>query len=566
VGGSGEIPALEVGEELPALTPGSFLARIAARHAEREALVFEGRRLRYRELEAESRLLARALIGAGVVKGARVAVLLGSRPEWVAAFFAVGLVGGVFVPVSTFAAPGELDYVLRHSDASLLLLQPQLLSHRYLETLLAAHPELAAREPGQLRCPALPHLRRVVATELREPAGRIETLARLLERGGDVSEELLDAVAAEVAPSDDGVLIYTSGTTARPKAVLHRQRAALLNGLRFARWMGLGPEDRVLSAQPFFWTAGITMSLVATLEAGACLVLQESFDPEGALELIERERVTTLHAWAHQQRALAEHPSAAARDLSALARLDPESPLARRARGAGGSWGLQGSYGLSETFTIFATLPADAPLALRQETNGRPLPGNALRIVDPETGRELPAGQPGEIAVKGTTLMRGYHKRDPETFLDADGFFHTGDAGFVDAEGLLHWTGRLSHMIKTGGANVSPLEVEGALLDYEPLKLGLAVGVPHPTLDEAVVLCAVRREDALPVTEEQVRAHLRARLAAYKIPRRVLFFRSEELAFTGNQKIQYAPLREKALARLEAEGAEIAGHVYGGRG
>ncbi len=562
----GERAALEVGEHLASLTPGSFLASIARRHAEREALVFEGRRWRYRELEAGSRQLARALVAAGVVKGARVAVLLGSRPEWVSAFFAVGLVGGVFVPLSTFAAPEELGYVLRHSDASLLLLQPGLLSHRYLAGLVASHPELAAGEPGQLRCPALPHLRRVVATELAERVGQIETWAELLERGRGVPEPLLDAVAAEAAPSDDGILIYTSGTTARPKAVLHRQRAALVNGLRFARWMGLGPEDRVLSAQPFFWTAGITMSVVATLEAGACLVLQESFEPEGALELIERERVTALHAWAHQQRAMAEHPSVPTRDLSTLVRIDPQSPLARRARLAGASWGLQGSYGLSETFTIFSTLPADAPLALRQQANGRPLPGNQLRIVDPESGREVPAGQPGEIAVKGITLMRGYHKREPETFLDADGFFRTGDAGFVDADGILHWTGRLSNMIKTGGANVSPLEVEGALIDYEPLKLGLAVGVPHPLLDEAVVLCAVRRDDSRPVTEEQVRTHLRGRLASYKVPRRVLFFRSEELAFTGNQKVQLAPLREKALARLEAEGAEIAGHVYGARG
>ena len=167
--------------------------------------------------------------------------------------------------------------------------------------------------------------------------------------------------------------------------------------------------------------------------------------------------------------------------------------------------------------------------------------------------------------MRGPTLMRGYYKRDPESFLDADGFFHTGDAGFVDADGLLHWTGRLSNMIKTGGANVSPVEVETALAHYEPLRLGLAVGVPHPILDEAVVLCAVRREGAPPVSEEEVRKHLRAQLASYKVPRRVLFFRSEELAFTGNQKVQVAPLREKALARLEAECAEIAGHVYGSR-
>jgi len=557
-GGSG----VEVGEHLPRLTLPCFLADVAARHRAREAIVSETERLSYAALEAGARRLARALIAAGAGKGTRVAALCGSRPEWIQLYFATGLVGGVFVPVSTFASADERDYVLRHSDAQLLFLQPRLLQHRYLDELQARHPELARGDAAQHACPALPQLRRVVALELDAPRPGVQSLAGFLELEKQVPEALLDAVASEVAESDDAIVIYTSGTTARPKAVLHLQRAALINGLRFRRWMGLEPSDRVWTAQPFFWTAGITMSLLPSLDAGAALLLQESFDPERALAMIERERATTLHAWAHQHKAMGQHPSAATRDLRSVFRLDPSSPLAALAGVVDEGWGLQGSYGLSETFTIFATLPSDAPKQLRVETNGRPLPGNALRIVDPATGRALPAGEPGEICVKGATLMRGYYKQPPESCFDADGFFRTGDGGSVDAEGVLRWTGRLSNLIKTGGANVSPVEIEERLREYAPLRAAIVVGVPHPDLDEVVVLCAVRRADLAPVSEDEVRAWLRERIAAYKVPRAVLFFAENELSFTANQKIQVAPLRERALAMLKQERREIGGHVY----
>lgn len=561
---AGDAQELEVGGRLPALTLGAFLTDISRRHGEREALVSGGRRTSYRALEADARRLARGLIGAGVVKGTHVAVLAGNGDDWVRAFFAVGLVGGVLVPVNTFATLQERDYILRHSDASLLLLTPSLLKHTYLDDLLRAHPELGEGEPGRLLCDALPQLRRLVAFESNAGRSGVQTFDELLAGGEGVSDSLLDAVVSEVSPSDDGIIIYTSGTTSRPKAIVHLQRAMLVNGLRFSRWMGLAPTDRIFTAQPFFWTAGISMSLISTLEAGACLILQETFEPQGALDLIERERATTIHAWGHQHKAMAEHVSASDRDLHALRRIPPDSPLGKIARvdPEKDSWGLQGSYGLSETFTIFATLPADTPRELRIEKSGVPLPGNHLRIVDPETGDPLPIGEQGEIAVKGYTLMRGYYKVDPETTFDTDGYFHTGDGGFVDDEGHLHWTGRMSDMIKTGGANVSPVEIEDALLGYEPLRLGTPIGVPHPGLDEVIVLCAVRREGVLPVSEEQIRSHLRQSLAAYKVPKRVLFFEADELSYTGNQKIQSAPLRQKALERLRAESAEIEGHVY----
>jgi acyl-CoA synthetase (AMP-forming)/AMP-acid ligase II len=160
------------------------------------------------------------------------------------------------------------------------------------------------------------------------------------------------------------------------------------------------------------------------------------------------------------------------------------------------------------------------------------------------------------------TLMRGYYKVTPESVFDADGYFRTQDGGSLDAEGHLHWTGRLSNLIKTGGANVSPVEIEEALEKHPALKVAAVVGVPHPTLGEIVVLCAVPVSGAR-IDEAELRAWLRERLAAYKVPRRVLVFREGELSYTGNQKVQVAPLREAARKRLEEEGAEIEGYRYG---
>jgi len=542
-----------------------FLEDVAERHGQRCAIRFDGVDLSYEGLRAEARRLARALAGAGVGKGTRVAVQMANRPEWVVASFAIALVGGVLVPVNTYATPEECEYILRHSDAALLILQRSLLKHAFLEDLVARFPELSSGEPGALRCTALPYLRRVVCLGLEEGRGGIEFWEAFVSSGKSFPESLVRAMAAEVTPSDDGVIIYTSGTTSHPKGVLHMQRAPVIQSWRFAEDMGLGPNDICWTAQPFFWTAGMCMSLGASLAAGARLVLQETFDAGQALDAIEAEGVTAVFAWPHQEKAMAEHPAAAGRDLSTVRKLEFSSPLAAVVGLEKDEWGTYGSYGMSETFTLASSLPASTAAELRRATSGRPLPGMSLRIVDIESGLLQDPREKGEIAVKGVTLMRGYYKVEPERSLDADGFFRTQDGGSFDAEGYLHWTGRLSNLIKTGGANVSPLEIESALESYPGMRVGLAVGVPHPVLGEVIVLCAVPMDGAT-LDRDEIRSHLRGKLASYKVPRCILFFEEEALSLTGNQKIQVGPLREAALARLEAEAVEIDGVTYGAGG
>jgi fatty-acyl-CoA synthase len=283
--------------------------------------------------------------------------------------------------------------------------------------------------------------------------------------------------------------------------------------------------------------------------------------PGGAPGLRARAPATSIHAWPHQQKAIAEHPSAARRDLTSMVKIEVHSPIAALAGVKENLYDYGTSYGLSETFTICSATRADAPAAERRANNGPPCPGMQLRIVDPATGAPLDPGAEGEIAVKGVTLMRGYYKVAPEQVFDADGYYHTQDGGSIDARGRLVWNGRLGNLIKTGGANVSPVELQEILESHPGLKVGIPIGVEHPTLGEALVLCAVPLEGASP-DEAEVRAWLRARVAAYKVPRRVLFFRADELAYTGNQKIQLEPLKQAALRRLREERAEIQGHRF----
>jgi acyl-CoA synthetase (AMP-forming)/AMP-acid ligase II len=188
-----------------------------------------------------------------------------------------------------------------------------------------------------------------------------------------------------------------------------------------------------------------------------------------------------------------------------------------------------------------------------------------IRIVDPDSGAPLAEGELGEIAVKGVSLMRGYYKVEPEQYLDGSGFFRTRDGGRIDDEGYLHWTGRLTDMIKTGGANVSPVEIETALSDCPGLRAGLAVGIPHPTLGEVVILCALPNHGSAPAPET-IRSFLRDRLAAYKVPRHILFFEEDEIEFTGSQKIQLDPLRDEVERRLCATKISIEGFTYGDEG
>ena len=244
-------------------------------------------------------------------------------------------------------------------------------------------------------------------------------------------------------------------------------------------------------------------------------------------------------------------PNWAGADLSSLIYIDRQSPIARHPS-VHSTWREPyAAYGNTETFTLSATYPANTPEAVIAGSHGVPCHGNSFKIADPVTGQTVALGERGEMCVKGPTLMLGYLGVPLDETLDAEGYFHTGDGGWFDDQGRLHWEGRLNDIIKTGGANVSPVEVDGVLKTLSGIKAVQTVGVPHDTLGELVVACIVPHDGGR-LDEAGVQAFARQALASFKVPRRVLFFREEELALTGSAKIKTADLRKLAAERLGA--------------
>ena len=544
---------LGLGTDKENLTAGRFVADLAQRYGDGEALIFGDRRITFEQLEREVRQFARSLLAAGISKGNSVALLLANRPEFVIAAYGAGSIGAVVVPVSTFAPSDERDYILRHSDASVLVTQASLFNHRFVDELLDSHPELASGEPGQLRSTAFPFLRRIVSLD-PSPHASVEPWDDLIGRADDVPEELLDTAMAEVHPRDPGIIIYTSGTSALPKGVLHANGTPVIQSWRWAKALGLTTDDKLLSKFPYFWSAGLTMTLGGPLAAGTTVITIESFDAATALEIMEREQVTALQAMPETYNEIVEHPDFRTRDLSALTLAVGAEPL--YAAMPEKPWRAQANgYGLTETFTLCTWVEAEDTGGEFRVIHGRPLPGIDLLIVDSETGEELPTGELGEIAVKGVTFMLGYHKTDAEEFVDRNGYFRTGDSGYLDESGILHWGGRLTGMIKTAGANVSPEEVQSKLNLWGRLKVGVVIPVPHPLLGEAVVLCALRHDDD-PVSEDEICAHLKTVLASYKVPKRVVFVEEHELPYTASEKVKLADARRIAARHIAADDPE----------
>jgi fatty-acyl-CoA synthase len=532
----------------PDLTLPAWLRRTCERHGERTALVFGDETWSFTRLGEEVSRLEATLLRLGAVKGTRIAVLMGMRPEWVVAAFAAMSIGAVAVPLSTYEPAEKREQLLRHGDASIVILQDRMLSHAYLDDLVRKHPWLEEDGPEPVFDPALPYLRHAIHLGGGETRGRLLAWEDALAGGPELPDGYLATLEDEIHPTDDALVVYTSGTSGMPKGVLHAHRTLAVQFDRLSNEFTTMPDDVVWGTYPLFWSAGIGWLLGPALAVGAKVVLQEFFDPVAALGLIEQQRVTIAHITPQQagelQEALATHDA----DLSSL-RIVPRSSL-RDHLGlpADGPFG-GASLGLTETLTLAASIPWDTPVELRLETNGRPLPGTLMKIIDPETGETLPTGEHGEVAIKGTTLMKGYNKAFPETYLDRDGYYRTSDGGYFDEDGYLHWTGRMSQVIRTFAAMVSPAEVEAALYLNPSVKIAAVIGVPDETAGELVVACIVPAAEAS-LTEDDVRTGLKTHLASYKIPSRIFFVEEAELPMTGTGKPVLDSVRSLVAARL----------------
>jgi fatty-acyl-CoA synthase len=525
-------------------TLGHVLDEMARVRPDADAVIFRGQRLTYAALQARAEELARALLAVGVRKGDRVAVLLPNRPEWLIAAFAIGKLGAVTVGVSTFSAPREIAWTIEHCRPAAVITMEAFRGRRYLEPLYATCPELAASTPGDLRSERLPELRAVISVDERRHAG-VDRLGDFVRRASEVPSDALRT--ASPAPTDPCYILYTSGSTATPKGVVLAHGSVIENGFNIGERMHLTAADRVWLAVPLFWSFGSANALPAILTHGGSIVLQESFEPGEALALLDEQRCSVYYGMANMARALLEHPERRRRALAAMRtgltiglpediQMTMEAVAARE---------LCNVYGSTETYGNCAVTDAHDELALRLETQGRPLPGMTIRVVDPESGRRLGPGEVGEFRVKGH-VTAGYYNDAEQTraAFDADGYFVTGDLGLIGADGRVRFRGRLKEMIKTAGMNVAPLEVEAVLLSHVAVKQAYVVGVPDRARGEQVV-AAVELHEGAPPSADALAAFCRERLAAYKVPARFVFRKADEFPRTPTGKVQKPRLREE---------------------
>ena len=529
-----------------ATTMAGFVPDVADRYRDHEAIVFDDpitgstTRWSYDELDAATRDVARALLADDVRPGTRVGILMGNRPEAVAGLFGAATAGTVPVMLSTFAPPPELAAMLEAAEVEILLTQTRLLGRDF------------PAEISSLRSD-VPDLQRVIAVG-------DETWESWLASARPGTDDQLAERTATIEPDDDGLVLFSSGTTSKPKGMVHSQHGPALAFWLQGRVFGRSTATRMWSPLPIFWSAGLSSAVGATLAMGGTCVLSETFDARYALALLQREQVTEPYALPHQNRALAAHEDWLRTDLSSLLQVYGKSVYARHPSVEGDpNWNMPVGYGMTETCALFASHPSSADRATMRASYGPLLPGNELRVLDPETGDELDAGAQGELCVRGPSLMKHYLGSTSEECFDDDGFLHTGDIGSFDRDGHLHFSGRRTEMIKTAGANVSPAEIEVQLQAFAPIKTARIIGMPDEHRGEIVVAC-VTLADGAEATGEEIQAFLRDRIASYKVPRIVLFFADGEIPMTAaGSKVRDPELAALVSARLASATSEPTG-------
>jgi acyl-CoA synthetase (AMP-forming)/AMP-acid ligase II len=549
---------MELGMPFPDFSPTipTFLETRVAEFGERPLIVLDDARISYAEAAERSEKVARGLLASGVGKGTRVGLLMPNGPDWVVAWLAAARIGAIVVPLNTFYKARELCWVLRHADIHTLLMVPEFLRNDYLERLETGEPGLASCNDGGIFTADMPCLRQVFVWGGcdRAWAKSDADLAKAADAAPAIDAAFLAAAELCVTPADPMVIIYSSGSTADPKGAVHSHGTVIRHAFNLNAFRDLTAEDRLFSPMPFFWVGGFIFTLVSSMHVGAFMVCEQVFEPGETLLLLERERVSIVAGWPHYSRAMVDHPSFPERDLSAIRAgnlyemlpddLRPQDPELR-----------SNSLGMTETcgpHTI-EWMTEDLPEKLRGAF-GKSAPGTEHKIVDPETGERLPAGTPGEICVRGYSLMQGLYKIEREDAFDADGYYHTGDTGYFDEDGWLFFQGRAGDLIKTAGANVTPREVEVVIDAQSEVKAGYVVGVPDPDRGQNVAAAVVLKQGA-ELDAEALRERLKDELSAYKLPRHVFFYGDGELPFTDSGKIDKRKLVAMLSERVSTDDA-----------
>lgn len=532
---------------LPTLA--QLLERQAARLGEQTFAIFPEGSISYAALYREARAMARGLIALGLRSGEHVAILMPNCRDFLVAQFAVQFAGGVAILLNARFKRHELEYTVPHCDAAMLLTTGCIRSHvDFAQVLEEAFPALAASPAtpdAALRVETAPHLRHVVMFGEQAWAAALPA-QRVIELGAGVSDEALATARVDQKSEETAVMIYTSGTTAAPKAC-ELSHAGLQRSWRiFARAVNLVEGEKVWDPMPFFHSGGIGL-MTGIMAAGAVIVSSAHYDPEVIVRLVLEHRIEHLYPGFHLLALPLLQSQHYDREAFGFVRtmvvIGPLGTLRTIQRMLPEGARVMSLFGMSEASGLVTLTPPEASEDLRLGSSGRPLYDVQVRICDPDDGEPLPAGQRGEIHFRGGGAFLGYYKDAAATAkaLLPGGWVRTGDLGTLDADGWLRFDGRLKDMLKVGGENVAAAEIEAFLSGHPAVKIVQVLGRADERLGE-VPVAFVECNDGMQVTREEILDYCEGKIARFRIPRDIIFVREWPMSATKIQKFKLRDL------------------------
>lgn len=546
---------MEVGK----ITIGDLVDVMATRFPDNDALVYPFKDLRYTysQFRDVCNQAAKGFMKLGIKKGEHIALWGNNVPEWVITQFSTGKMGAVLVTVNTNYRSHELEYLMKQSDSTTLILVNGVKEkNEYLEILDRVCPELKTSQPGQFNSEKLPLLKNVIFLGDEKHPGMF-TWSEVMAMGDEVSDAELAERQASLDPHDVINMQYTSGTTGFPKGVMLTHTNLIGNALSQAQCMNFSEIDRLCIPVPFFHCFGCVMGTLLCVVSGATMVPVEAFNPVAVLETVQAERCTAVHGV----------PTMFITELAEMEKKEYDTKSLRTGIMAGapcpievmkqvvntmGASEICITYGQTESSPGITMTRVDDPLEIRVSSVGKALPNVEVKIVNPDTGEDVPAGVQGELCTRGYHVMKGYYNMPEATAsaIDQDGWLHTGDLAVMDENGYCKITGRLKDMIIRGGENIYPREIEEFLYTYPKVKDVQVVGVPSEKYGEEVV-AFIQLKEGQTSSQEEVKEFCTGRISRFKIPKFIIFI--DEYPTTASGKIQKYRLRDQAIKELGRE-------------
>ncbi|GHV29368.1 AMP-binding protein [Bacteroidia bacterium] len=542
-------------------TIGQWLEYWAETTPDKEYIVYSDRDLRFSWKQFNERVdnMSKGLISIGVTTGTHVGIWATNVPDWLTFLYASAKIGAIAVTVNTNYKQHELEFLTEDSDIHTLCITEGVFDGSYVDMVNTMLPELKTSQRGYVKSERFPRLKNVVFIGQEKYRGMYNT-AELLLLGKNISNQKLNELKSKVNCHDVANMQYTSGTTGFPKGVMLSHYNIVNNGYFTGEGMHFTQADKLCCCVPLFHCFGVVLATMACLTHGTTQVMVERFDPLLVLASVHKERCTVLYGVPTMFIAEMNHPMFSMFDVSSLrtgimaGALCPIE-LMRKVTEQLHVTHITSVYGLTESSPGMTHSVIEDSFEARCTTVGKEYPFTEVKIINPETGEECPAGVQGEVCCKGYLVMKGYYKNPKATdeVIDKYGFLHSGDLGIKDENGYYRITGRIKDMIIRGGENIYPREIEEFLYHLPGIKDIQVAGIPSEKYGEEVGAFIIRQDD-VNLTVEEVREFCRGKIARHKIPKYVLFVK--EFPLTGSGKIQKFKLKDVGLMMLKEQGIE----------